>query len=387
MIELLWKTDRLPFTVGACSEPQNPSGLPDVLPFALALDTTLGLLIQRSDAQIRSALRTAYRSGSLLGTPMDDTEMGQAYAEDFLRYITLMRDVSNASILEIGCGRGYLLKLLTALGARALGVEPGAENRPYWSKYDVPVVNDYFPAAEIDGQFDCVVCYGVLEHIEDYRSFLKDVCGHLRDGGTLILAVPDERQYIASGDPAMLVHEHFLYCTPMTLSRLLAASGFRVRDIREAGYGAVLYCAAVRDDAAGQSPVAESELAEARRFSAKSNRLRMTINTELARSTAACRSVGIYCPARGLAVLPENKSFRFFDDDPALTGRFYPPFRIAIESRSGLIERPVDDIVILSRTFGRRIKDSLGSEPRLRGCVIKTIDEICNAPQTTGFGC
>ena len=67
---------------------------------------------------------------------------------------------------------------------------------------------------------------------------------------------------------------------------------------------------------------------------------------------------------------------RFFDDDKLLHGKYYPPFDIPIESRRSLIERPVDELVIMSSSFGERLKSELCQVDALKNMNIRLFREI-----------
>jgi hypothetical protein len=73
-------------------------------------------------------------------------------------------------------------------------------------------------------------------------------------------------------------------------------------------------------------------------------------------------------------VLDRTQPFRFFDDDPAQQGKFLPPFQTQITGRESLLSEPVDHLVIMSRTFGRRIRDSLRQQG-YQGNIV-TLDEM-----------
>ena len=47
-----------------------------------------------------------------------------------------------------------------------------------------------------------------------------------------------------------------------------------------------------------------------------------------------------------------------------------------MESRASLIERPVDSLLIMSRTFGPTLAGALRSDPRLAGREIVTVGEL-----------
>jgi len=378
-LEPLWRTEALPFTVGCTMTPHNPAGLPDTYPFALALDAQCGLLVQQPAPGLAGLLDRAYATGSLLGTAMDDTALGRGYADDFLRFIATIRPLAKTRVLEIGAGRGYLLHLLLQNGADAVGIEPGRQNAPHWKRLGVSVIPGTFPNPAVDGTFDLVIGYAVLEHVAGLDGFLREVRRHLRDDGTAIFSVPSCAEYIDSGDPSMLLHEHYSYFTETSLRRTLESNGFAVRDLRRAGFGGALYVAAAPAERVAADAPTPSELDGARAYGAGVEALRSNIRTMLRERAALGRRIGIYCPARALALLDPSAGLRFFDDDPELRGRFYPPFACAVESRQALLTDPVDELWIMSRTFGAKLREQLTREHALRGCQIRLPGELTSA--------
>ena len=377
--EVLWRTDTLPFTVGCTPAPHNPAGLPDVFPFTLALDRRLGLLVQLPEPGLDALLRDAYAAGSLLGTAMDDTPLGRRYAEDFLQFIACVCTIEGRRILEIGAGRGYLLRLLVDRGAAAFGIEPGVQNAPHWERFGVDVIADSFPSPTLDEAFDVIVSYAVMEHIADIDGFLADIRRHLRSDGIVVVSVPSSAEYTACGDPSLLLHEHFSYFTVASLRRVFACNGLEVIDVRKAGFGGALYAAAKLGDAIRTDAPSVSELAEARAFGDSIPRLQASFRARLDAHRAAGRRVGIYCPARALALLDSGSGLRFFDDDPDLQGRFYPPFECVVEPRRALLEEPVDELWIMSRTFGTALRAKLAGEPALSQCEMRLPGELLPA--------
>ena len=67
-------------------------------------------------------------------------------------------------------------------------------------------------------------------------------------------------------------------------------------------------------------------------------------------------------------------SMRFFDDDNAQQGLYIPPFSSVIESRQDLLDNPVSTVLIMSRTFGDRIRRSLRDQ-NYRGEIL-TIEDL-----------
>ncbi len=376
----VWSTKDLPFLVGLNDEPGNLYGLPDRLPFSLIWDDALGLLRQAEDERVTRFLNAAYAYGSLLGTAMDDSPMGLRYAEDMLGFVTgTAGTITGRRVLEIGAGRGYLLRLLRELGAEVLGIEPGASNRPHWDRHNVPVIVGMFPRdlPPDAGRFDVVIAYGVLEHVADPVAMLRQAWDRLTEGGVLCIAVPDCTAFIAAGDISMLVHEHYSYFTAPALARVLVAAGFADINTRAAGYGGVLLASGVRRSGGGDAPlITEDERAAALAFGTLADTHRAILSARLEGLVDGGRSLGLYCPARALNLLPDGARARLFDDDADLHGRFYPTLTYPVEGRDALIAEPVDELWIMSRSFGPRLAATLANVPAMRATRILTINDL-----------
>lgn len=373
--------DRLPFTIGVFDRPVNPDPFPGHLPMDLAVRLDTGCVIQVGNQTVREHLDRAYRQGSLLGTAMDDTAQGRRYADDFIAFLQETGGVGGRSLLEIGAGRGYLLSRLQDLGAEVLGVEPGRSNAAFWARHGVPVVQGYFPEAVGTDRYDRIVGFALLEHVEQLGPFLAAVRQRLSADGAAVFAVPDCGRLIADGDPSMLLHEHWHYFTESSLPATLALAGLRVTAIRPAGYGAVLYVAASPGAAVIDPRAVAAEVDRATAFAGKYERLRAWIAVKVAECAATRRTLGVYVPGRALALLPPEAGVRFFDDDAELHGKYFPPFSAPVESRNDLLARPVDELWILSWSFGPRLAGELARSPVLAKTNIMTIAEIAAAAQ------
>lgn len=82
---------------------------------------------------------------------------------------------TGSSILEIGCGDGILLGMLTGKKYKTVGMEPGKLAAQKAINKGLNVINDYFPSSEVKENFECVILSHVLEHIEDPQSFIQTI--------------------------------------------------------------------------------------------------------------------------------------------------------------------------------------------------------------------
>lgn len=362
--------ENIPFCIGVFEEPANPVGLPNVYPMTIELDRNLSVLRLKDSPQLTELLNRSYKLGKEMGTPVSESALGIGYAEDLLSFIEKSQPALGRA-LEIGAGVGYVSHRLKAKGWSVDSIEPGSGYEAHWARYGLNVINDFFPNEAASGPYDLIVSYAVLEHISDPVAFLHSIAEHLSPGGKVVLAVPDCTAEILIGDPGMLIHEHYFYYTAQSLKRCLSAAGFTC-DVEPAGYGRLLYASATVGTVNDVAPChEETEFLSTfgQRCSAFVEAGRSAIAQSLERG-----SVGIFCPARALAIIPQIDGLRFFDDAPTLHGMYYPPFNSVIESRDVLLKDPVDELWIMSRTFGKRLKAQL--TPLLPSTRIMLIEEF-----------
>lgn len=366
------KLDSFPLLIGPMDEPHNPAGLPDTLPFSIGFDAVRGALIQHPSAELPILLDRAYLAGVLLGTPLTDDSFGKPYADDFLEFIHQTVLAKPGKALEIGAGVGYITRRLMDAGWRAIGIEPGKGYANHWNHYGVEIINEFFPHPEVPGPFDLISCYAVLEHISDPLRFLKDIRDRLTPTGMVVVSVPNCTEEIEEGDPAILLHEHYNYFNTDTLRALFWQAGFRTI-VQKSKFGRCLFVAGHnRSDAEGGLSSRE-DLAILQSYPQRVEQYIKKIQLSFAKIMQN-GSVGIYCPARALAVLDKEMPLRFFDDDQTQKGKFLPPFPSPIEDRESLLAKPVKTVVIMSRTFGQRIRDSL-RQSGYQGSVL-TVNEL-----------
>lgn len=375
--ETLLAFGELPFHIGPAESPTNRP-FPDVLPFGAGYRAELGLLVQLPNAQVVAELDRVYRRGSMLGTPLSAEGFGREYADDFLRFIVeVIRSPKGRSVLEIGCGTGYLLRRLRELGADVLGVEPGEQARLGAVENEVSIIQAPFqgPAQFGTALFDVILHHGVLEHVPDPIAFMRDQRQMLSRGGHVIVGVPNEEPYIRSGDISTLSHEHWSFFTRGSLLAVMARSGLLPTRVEEATFGGGLYAASHASSI--QSITVEGDFVRAYGIAARAKL--DGLDRFLRNASERGRSVGLWPAARAfnyLHVLKPEVEIRIFDDDQRLTGKYYPPVRIPVESRSQMIERPVDDVVILTRAFGPTLREELEAIPALSPTTIRLLDEI-----------
>jgi SAM-dependent methyltransferase len=113
--------------------------------------------------------------------------------------------VAGRDVLDLGCGSGYGSAMLAEAAARVVGVDVSAaaveHARTRFSRGNT-TYRQISPDGGLpfeDREFDCVVCFQVIEHVKDDRRFVSEIARVLRPGGVAILATPDRSTRLLPG--------------------------------------------------------------------------------------------------------------------------------------------------------------------------------------------
>jgi SAM-dependent methyltransferase len=140
-------------------------------------------------------------------------------------------------LLEIGCGRGFTGRFLREkLGCRVTGVELNPIiAREAERNLDRVIVGDV-TEVEIDGSFDVVLAFELMEHLPEPESFLARIRRLVKAGGKIVLSVPNVGHYSVVEDLlagrwdylpiGLLCYTHLRFFTRRTLEDWMRRIGF-----------------------------------------------------------------------------------------------------------------------------------------------------------------
>jgi SAM-dependent methyltransferase len=108
-------------------------------------------------------------------------------------WLRVMNPPKDARILDVGCGKGQLLRELAEAGYASLtGVDPFL---PDVVETPASVRMHRSPLEAVSGEFDVIMFHHSLEHIEDQRSTMQAVGRLLSAGGWCLIRIPTVSSY------------------------------------------------------------------------------------------------------------------------------------------------------------------------------------------------
>lgn len=155
------------------------------------------------------------------------------------------------TVLDVGCGAGYVSAEIARLGHRVIGIDlsdralaaaRAAYAGPTFAK--ASVYDDWSPLLPVE-RADVVMAVEVIEHLFSPRRFLLNVQRHLSPGGAVLLTTPYhgylKNLAIAASGRWDRHHAvgweggHIKFFSPRTLAALLAETGFHDPAFQYAG--------------------------------------------------------------------------------------------------------------------------------------------------------
>lgn len=144
---------------------------------------------------------------------------------------------TGSALLDVGCGDAGFVRMMTARGWSAEGVDKYTEPNGCQDTSDGPEIPIVFTHRSIDEiqqgkQFDVITAWHVLEHVDDLHGMVKEISERLHDDGVFIVAVPNARSLGAKVFRGNWLHldvpRHLTHFSYVSLRRLMAEHGLVV---------------------------------------------------------------------------------------------------------------------------------------------------------------
>lgn len=199
--------------------------------------------VYNASAPSAEELKTYYEEEYIIESSAADAEAAAAAAEHRRLFrlpeqIKLTADIAKlkpapASVLDIGCERGFFLDEIRRFGYKVKGVEPSSAAREYCKKIGIEAVASLDQTNEL---FDVIVMWHSLEHFPNPMQTIQDIRSRLVKGGVLLVRVPafdsKPRKILGQRWIWFQPKNHYFHYSETSLRKLLELNGLDVVELR-----------------------------------------------------------------------------------------------------------------------------------------------------------
>lgn len=293
--------------------------------------------------------------------------IGSSLAHDFLNFLEQNINLDNKDTFEIGCYDGYFLSLMRDKhSCNVLGCDPSPGNQ-IAKTIGIEVIDDYFSPEFFHKTFEIIILRGVLEHVINPISFLKNVGEVLSINGIIAIEVPNVKYSLKNRVIGDFYHEHISYFAKNSLINCLNLSGFETIKIDDTGY----YIQAIfrkseltQDNIIGLNGPPSEMKQLFREYNLNAERIVSELN--LFSSVISDKDLYIYGGGgHTIGLLSKMNEFikpiGVIDGDPAKEGKFIPGFKIPVFPKRIIGDLDLENsiIIISSKIFQDEIANEL----------------------------
>ena len=223
-------------------------------------------LVQHVDAQQDGNVQNYFGSSYSLGDHEPNVGFEGGRQRQYAEWIgSSLGQFSPASILELGCGNGSLLRelMIKFHSAEAMGLEPSERGVKRAQQSGLPVHCAYIEGEDSVRGFsgDLVVSINVIEHTLRPVSFLGAAKAAVNDGGLVLVVCPDGSE----AGSELLFFDHLYSFCPANIANLVGRSGLRPVDYRRSppelpGFQMVIAATCPPDEDSSPQEVASADV-------------------------------------------------------------------------------------------------------------------------------
>jgi SAM-dependent methyltransferase len=313
----------------------------------------------------------------------------QGFSPTFVNFITGITQrliekyqLYQGVILEIGCGKGDFLRLISKLGNnRGIGIDPAWRPGRVKDEEQLTFITDFYAAKYGRFKADCIVCRHTLEHVYDADKFLHEIrtaCGNSKP--ILFFEVPCILRILKDLAFWDIFGEHCAYFSPGSLARLFRRNGFKVLDLHIEYEQQYLFIEArpvaitsTSRHALEESPLELFQLAEtfALRMQEKINLWRTRLyEFKLAQKKVVLwgggsKAVGFLTQFHEIGIISH-----VIDINPYLTGNFIPSIGLRYVEPAAMQDFQPDIVITMNSVYINEVKQQLtdmGLQPEVIG--------------------
>lgn len=254
------------------------------------------------------------------------------------------------NIIEIGCGRGEFLSLLSLLDVQAHGMEYAESAVATCLKNGLNVFRGY-PDRDTcvlaNGPFDAFLLLMFLEHMPEPNAALRFIYDNLADNAVGLIEVPNFDMVLRNRLFAEFIGDHLLYFTKDTLQAILNLNGFKVIEYNE-----------VRDDYVISVVVKKRPQLDIAHFHDYQIKIKTDIDKYLNRF--ADKRVAVWGAGhQALAIIAltgiGDRILYVVDSAPFKQGKYTPATHLPVVAPEALHAATVDAVIVIAGSYSDEV--------------------------------
>lgn len=281
--------------------------------------------------------------------------------------------LARKKFIEVGCGRGEFLSVLTEFPVQAYGIENKEELVAIARDNGLNVTKNFLDSGNDrleNGPFDVFLSFNFFEHQPNPNGMLQGIYNNLTEDGMGLITVPSLEYILEHNGYYEFIHDHLVYYTFDTLEFALNKNGFEVLE-KEMVNRDTISMIVRKKKKIDVSKIAESY-----------NSICTEINSYIDSLNAKGKKVAIWGAShQGFTLASTAKLTKkveyIIDSAPFKQGKYAPASHIPIVSPDDAGKHPVDVIIIMAPGYTDEIagiiKEKYGEQVEIAVMMTKTL--------------
>jgi 2-polyprenyl-3-methyl-5-hydroxy-6-metoxy-1,4-benzoquinol methylase len=289
-------------------------------------------------------------------------------------YLISKYNLVNRKFIEVGCGQGEFLEILTQFPVHAYGIENKSELASIAIKKGLNVNVGFTKTVDTkfeNGPFDVFLSFNFIEHQPDPNTMIQCIYNNLSPLGYGMITAPSFEYIIENESSYELIRDHIAYYTKDTLKFLMEKNGFEVIEDQRINRDTISLIVRKRSniDVSGLRKNIESLKKEMSEFT---NKL-----IESGEKVAIWGASHQGFTAISITGVKKNISY-IIDSAPFKQGKYAPASHVKIVSPDFFYQEPVESILIIAPGYTDEIRLSIrnryGDKVKIYALISSTIE-------------
>ncbi len=285
-------------------------------------------------------------------------------------------NLKGKKIIEVGCGQGEFLQVLTEFPVKAYGIEHKEELVAKAREKGLQVEKQFAEDESVvleNGPFDAFLSFNFLEHQPNPNGMMRCIYNNLAEGGFGLVTVPSFEYILENDSFYELLRDHIANYSEETLRFLMEKNGFRV-----------LECSMVNRDTLSiivqKRPRVNTKGLEDN-FSLLKNQMKQFVEERVKQGKKVAIWGASHQGFTAASTTEIEKGISYIiDSAPFKQGKYSPASHLPIVSPEHFFKEPVDSIIIIAPGYTKEIADTIklrfGKEIEVVALRSATIEKI-----------